>query len=91
MSTAETACPAMPGRAALRTARVIASLAAGTSHAERPVTVGARWASTTPAAAGEPYVQPSPVVPPAEACTATSVVASHDRVPSASGCSVGTV
>ena len=51
MSAAEMAVAAMPGRPMLRTARVIASLAPGTSSASQPVSTGASSSVTAFAAA----------------------------------------
>ncbi len=73
----------------LRQARCIADQPAAMSNASMPVTAPARWSLMTLAAAGLLYVQPSPVRPPASRVTVTAVVASHDRVPSASGSGVG--
>mgnify|MGYP000908169708 CR=1 FL=1 len=60
------------------------------SNGSCPITTGAKWCSTTAAAVGLEYVQPSPVSPCADTWTTTAVVSAHSKVPSASGYAVGT-
>lgn len=80
VSTAETASGAMPGLPALCRARLMRSVAAGTSQTSCPTTSSASSCSMTGAVAGEPSVKPRPVRPAAAASTSTRVVEAQVRV-----------
>src|SRR5438552_16994662 len=91
LSTAEIAAAAIPGRPMFRTACTIRPHAVDIIIASQPVTALARCSRITAAAAGEEYVYPIPVTPPAVTSAITIVVELHSNVPSDSGLSVGTV
>ena len=89
MSTAETAQLATPGRPRLRHEFTMRAWASGTFRAPVPTTDSESSPSMTDWHAFDPYVQPVPTTPAAEARATTTVVLFQRRVPSASGWSVG--